>query len=356
MTNKITFSRIKRKALKHLWIWRIALLIGLFTAIILPVSLLVSLLNKSNIPHYLSFVSDFIFAPSDKIQTKDDRTNILLMGKGGGDHDSPDLTDTMIFISLSHKSNHVTTISIPRDLWIPDLQAKVNSAYYWGNKQSDNPGAGISLAKATVEDIVGVPIHYAVVIDFSGFTKIIDILGGIEVNVENTFTDPMYPIAGKENDNCNGDTTYACRYETITFTKGLQQMDGATALKFVRSRHSEGDEGNDFARNLRQQKVIAAIKTKILTPEVMFSIPKVKEILDLINKNLETDLTDTQKIILARKALNAGRVKDGVKQYAINMDFLDNPPISRKYYNAFVLIPKGGNWHKIQDWVKSLLP
>ena len=93
----------------------------------------------------------------------------------------------------------------------------------------------------------------------------IDFIGGVEVNVENSFIDKEFPITGKENDLCNNDLEYKCRYKIISFTKGVSSMDGQTALNFVRSRHAEGSEGTDFAREKRQQKVIEAIKNKLIS-------------------------------------------------------------------------------------------
>src|SRR5690606_11303223 len=121
------------------------------------------------------------------------------------------------------------------------------------------------------EFVTGEPVHYAMVMDFSGFKEVIDTLGGVEVDVEHSFTDTEYPIAGRENDLCDGDPEYRCRYETIEFKQGRQYMDGETALKFVRSRHAEGDEGNDFARSACQQRVISAIREKVLTTGILFN-------------------------------------------------------------------------------------
>ena len=81
---------------------------------------------------------------------------------------------------------------------------------------------------------MGQPVHYALLIDFSSFKKAIDVLGGVDVNVERSFDDFHFPIEGKENDSCNGDPTFSCRYEHVSFKKGWQKMDGDTALKFAK--------------------------------------------------------------------------------------------------------------------------
>ncbi|MEJ2441683.1 MAG: LCP family protein, partial [Patescibacteria group bacterium] len=99
--------------------------------------------------------------PAQKIQTTEDRTNILILGRSGEGHDSPDLTDTIIFASVGHTDHSVKLISLPRDIWIPELRAKLNSTYYWGNQRQK--GGGIILAKSTVESILGQPVHYGLV-------------------------------------------------------------------------------------------------------------------------------------------------------------------------------------------------
>lgn len=179
---------------------------------------------------FFSLLASFFLPRLDTIANYQGTTNILVMGIAGGDHAGEDLTDTMIVASISSIQKTVDLVSIPRDLWMPDIRAKINSAYHYG---------GNNLAKKEVEEVIGMPIHYTVLINFSGFKDIVDAIGGVEVNVENTFTDNFYPIAGRENDTCGGDRTYLCRYESITFEKGLVVMDGTTALKFVRSRHAE---------------------------------------------------------------------------------------------------------------------
>jgi LCP family protein required for cell wall assembly len=114
-----------------------------------------------------------------------------------------------MFVSIDHISPSFTIISLPRDIWIPALRAKLNSVYYWGNQKEE--GGGLPLSKSVVEEIVGQPVEYGIVIDFEGFQEIIDVLGGVEVNVERSFTDERFPIEGKENDECEGDPEYKCR-------------------------------------------------------------------------------------------------------------------------------------------------
>jgi LCP family protein required for cell wall assembly len=302
---------------------------------------------------------NFVTAPKEEVLSSNGNVNILIMGKSGGDHDGPDLTDTMIVTSVSLTGSEIKTVSIPRDIWIPDMMAKINAAYYWGKTgsiyfDSTTSGGGIGLAKKITEVVVGQPIQYGVVIDFSSFEDIVNALGGIEVNVERGFTDKLYPIEGRENDLCNGDKTFACRYESITFDVGNQMMDGATALKFVRSRHAEGDEGTDIAREARQQKVISAIKDKIMRPRTFLSIKVDMKLIDIAKKYIETDIDLPTAGTLARFALEGST---NVKQLTIPEGLLINPPTGKVYENLYVFIPNAGNgnWEDLNKWFTSVL-
>jgi len=206
--------------------------------------------------------------------------NILLLGYGGAGHDGGDLTDTMIVAHVEPKNKKVTLISVPRDLWVAlptngesVSYSKINAAYAIGLDDKKYPNkldlykgkaGGGELAKYAVSKVIGEDIRYFASIDFSGFVRIIDAIGGVDVNVPRTFDDYFYPIKGEEDNTCGFsaeelaeihrkysgfklEQQFTCRYEHLHFDKGITHMDGATALKFVRSRHSETD-GTDFAR------------------------------------------------------------------------------------------------------------
>jgi LCP family protein required for cell wall assembly len=331
-------------------------IIAVFVLIIL--FLFVVWAKSIGLPTYVKAAYNFIAAPAGQIDSVKGRTNILVMGKSGANHDGPDLTDTMILISVSLAKPEVVIVSIPRDLWIPEIRAKINAAYYWGDKVTpyfdNSKNTKIDFAKTIASEVVGQPIQYGVVIDFSAFKDIVDALGGIQVNVANSFTDNLYPITGKENDTCGGDPTFACRYQTVTFNAGPQIMNGDTALEFVRSRHAVGIEGTDIAREARQQLVIDAIKSKITQPKVFLS-PKVDiAMLGIIGKYVETDLNLPTAAILARNVLNG---YNNLKQFIIPQDLLFNPPVNAVYDQQYVFIPKAGNgkWQDINQWFSSVL-
>jgi LCP family protein required for cell wall assembly len=336
--------------------WKIVLFA--FLTIPLAIFLIVGL-GTLKYPFLARAVYNFVATPTDQIMSNNGLVNILIMGKSGGTHDGADLTDTMILASISTDGTGIKLISIPRDIWVPEIMAKINSTYYWGKTgtpyfSTQETGGGISFAKEIVGKVIGQEIQYGAVIDFSSFKDIVDTLGGVEVNVENDFTDKLYPVEGRENDTCDGDKTYTCRYETITFEKGLQIMNGETALKFVRSRHAEGTEGTDLAREARQQKVISAIKDKIMKPKTLLSLKTDWKMIGMVRRYLETDIDLPTAGILARFVWDGS---NSIEQLIIPEELLVNPLMSKIYNNLYVFIPKEGNgkWGEIQDWFASTL-
>ncbi len=278
----------------------------------------------------------------NEIPSQNGKINFLLLGVNGSDTSDSDLTDTMIFSSISPRTGKVVLLSIPRDIWIKEIQAKINTAYHYG---------GFDLAKKTVSEVLGQKIHYILVLDFNGFEKAIDILGGIEVEVERSFDDYKYPIPGKEKDLCEGDKELKCRYEHIHFEAGLQKMDGATALKYVRSRNALGDEGTDFARSQRQQKLISAFKNRLASPDFYLSPTKIYRLWQVFQSSVKTDIPGREygSFLL----LGAKMRKNTIVSNAITEDLLVHP--KTHYSKQWVLLPKSGDWQGIQQFVTDLL-
>lgn len=274
-----------------------------------------------------------------KLPQSSGRTNFLILGVGGGTHEGADLTDSMTVVSVRENPPDVAVVSIPRDLWISSLRAKINTMYHYG--QEKQPGGGLILAKSTVSEVLGIPIHFATLVDFSGFEKVIDALGGIEIDVLNSFEDQKYPIAGKENDVCE-----TCRYETIKFEKGKQIMNGQTALKFTRSRYSESDEGSDFARSKRQEQVMKAIREKIVQNPL-----KVIDLQKLAKEIIKTDASPDLYPAIVKLGLAV--YKTSIRSTSITQ--LYTPPISPKYDLQWVLMPKNDDYSIISSYIKDFL-
>lgn len=274
-------------------------------------------------------------------------TNALIIGLDTREKDSGLLnTDTIIIASYNHKTGDMRLISVPRDFYVevPDQgwYTKINGIYAAGENVKE--GDGITLLKKSLEQVTGMEIQYYGMVDLKGFIDLVDTLGGIDVMVENTFTDYMYPVYGSES-----------QYETVTFKKGLQKMDGATALKFVRSRHSmDNGEGSDFARARRQQRVIMAIKDKILSSDTLLNPMKALEIINVLSKNIKLSEITSEDI---QAGINIAK-KGSIDIYSFVLDpTLGNfQLITDKGFNmaAYVIAPvKGiGKYEDIQDYLK----
>ncbi len=342
--------------------------------IIWIISLVVVVLLLFKTASFFSFAYQLIFNKNIELKKSDGNINVLLMGVGGGQHEGPDLTDTMIFSSISVEKNKIFLSSIPRDLWIPDIKEKINTAYAIGNgKQKDG---GLILSKAVVEKVVGQPIDYIVVVDFDGFIKAVDLVGGIDIDVENAFDDYQYPNEDKRDDLCghtleeatvliaSGSATevFPCRYEHVHFDKGLQHMDGARSLIFVRSRYAIGDEGTDFARSRRQQKVINAFKDKIFSVGTILNPLRIANLYSVLSDHIHTNIPqdkfdDFVKLGNKMKHASIQSAVIDVGDKALNKKgLLINPPIE-SFNGAWVLIPRvgNGNFSEIQNYITCIL-
>ncbi len=180
---------------------------------------------------------------------------ILFMGMDmrPGDLGASARTDTMILIRIDPMTDRVGMLSIPRDLYVDvpgyALQ-RINTAYSLGTFEGE--AGGPLLAMQTVQYNLGIRINEYVMVDFNTFIKIVDLIGGVDVEVKETIYDPEYP-----------DMNYG--YDPFYLEAGWRHLDGATALKYARSRHSAAEGDIDRAR--RQQQVIFAIRDKVLAKD-----------------------------------------------------------------------------------------
>lgn len=273
-------------------------------------------------------------------------TNILLLGVPGGNYEGKDLTDTMILLSFNQESGKTVLISLSRDIWSPTLMAKINSAYHYGEEK--RKGGGLDLAKSIAEEITGLPVHNTAKIDFAGFIKMIDLLGGVEIEIERPFDDYKFPIEGKENDPCGGDPEYKCRYQHLHFDQGRQLLNGERALAYVRSRGAEGEEGTDFARSHRQQKLILALKNRIFSPEFLFKPSLVSDFIKILGEIVETDIPPDLLPYFGKMIIKIETTK--IKTLSPE-EFLINPPVWQ--YGQWVLVPRTGDFGEIQKYIRE---
>ncbi len=386
---KVEKNRLKLKRVKKI----LKGLVPIFLVLVILTAFALFLTTSST----SESVVNFIFQSG--LKSSAGRVNVLLLGIAGGIHDGANLTDTIMVATYNLKTNKLYLISIPRDLWLPSLQSKANATYEIGLGQNN----GLGFAKTIMGNILGLPIQYGLRLDFNGFIKAVDTLGGIDVSVVNTFDDVNFPIEGKENDLCGyqeqeidfsedqakqlnispgkmkvfvssdgkiatdsaqedaGAKYFVCRYEHIHFDKGLNHMDGVTALKFVRSRHGTNGEASDFARSKRQELVVGAIRNKILSFATLSSPQKISDLLKALGKSIDTNIS-------VKEALEFyGLTKKMERLVSLSLDDsqrmgLPNGrtsllvhPNPADYGGAFVLISQDDDFSTIHSYVRTML-
>ncbi len=283
---------------------------------------------------FLNSLRHLVATPSANLPgSEDERTNVLLLGIGGYGHEGPELTDTIIFSSFQPSTKEVGMISIPRDLTveIPGYgYRKINAVNAYA--ELNDRGSGPAAAAETIETILGQNVDYTIKVDFSGFEDIIDTLGGIDVYIDRSFVDPTYPL-----DDELGSV------ETLSFTQGWTHLDGATALKFARSRHGNNGEGTDFARAARQQKILMAVKEKTLSLGVLLNPAKLNRILGSIRDHVTTDMSVWEMVKFAKYIPDI--TDDHIASHVI--DNQSGLLYETSINGAYVLLPYKEDWSEL---------
>jgi LCP family protein required for cell wall assembly len=193
-------------------------------------------------------------------------------------------TDAIMIARIDPEKQRIALLSLPRDLWVtvPGYgQTRINSAHVWGIIY-DDPEGGMGLARKTVSNLLGIPIDYAVYIDFQGFMDAIDSLGGVTVDVEKELYDEQFP-------------TMDYGYTVAHFLPGPQQMDGATALMYSRIRHPD----SDFARMRRQQAVLAGVLATMRQQNMLQELASLEDLTAALRGYVKTDMPEERIIGLA---------------------------------------------------------
>ncbi len=262
--------------------------------------------SKSSFPSLNSI--DF----SEMILGKIDRINILFLGVDERKEDKG-RSDTIIFVSLNLKDNKINLLSIPRDtrVLIPGFgNDKINHAYRYG---------GLDLAVRTVEDFLGISINYYAKMNFQQFEKLIDAIGGVDIEVEK----PMY---------------YRDRTDKlyIRLTPGKHHLNGKDALGYVRFRH---DPLGDLGRIERQQKFLRALYNQMKNKISLINLP---QYINLVGSTIETNISFYEILFLASKFIN-------IEEGDINMVMM--PGIPENINGVSYIIP---DIDKIREWKKSI--
>jgi polyisoprenyl-teichoic acid--peptidoglycan teichoic acid transferase len=225
----------------------------------------------------------------------DGRVNILLLGKGGPGETAPDLTDTLLLASIDPVQNETALVSVPRDMLVRNQfggSTKINQVYAdakqarLANSNKNDADlqaaedAGLSAVKRSVTEVLGIPVHYYVMVDFVAFENAINTVGGITVNVK----EPLY------------DRTVAWMLggNPLVAGEGLQTFDGKRALLYSRSRM--GSARGDFDRTERQREIIVALQSKIFSLGTFSNPFKVVELMNTFGDRVRTDLNGLGEI------------------------------------------------------------
>ena len=274
---------------------------------------------------------ELVFNPTKELKGEENgRVNILFLGIGGEGHHGGELTDTIMIASIKPDEKEAALLSFPRDMYVQipetNINTKINAIKIFGDKSTKKNG--IDLIKKVAQDISGLDIHYYVQLDFQGFTKVIDDLGGIDIYLETAINDPTYPNFNRG-------------YDPFYIEEGWHHLDGATALKVARSRHSKM---GDFDRIQRQQIIIKSTKQKVFEKYTKFDIITFKNILDSLSDNMRTD-------IQIKELPRLYKVAKEIKNHKISAQTIDTKTyLNRTHVGmGYTLQAKDSSYDQIKD-------
>ncbi|OGH61684.1 MAG: hypothetical protein A2848_01105 [Candidatus Magasanikbacteria bacterium RIFCSPHIGHO2_01_FULL_50_8] len=281
----------------------------------------------------------FIATTRPALGLRSDRINIAVLGIGGEAHEGGLLTDTILVANIKPSTKQVALISIPRDtvVKVPGLgYRKINEAHALSEMQ--DRGSGPDVAVETLENFLGISIPYYIRVDFRGFEQMIDDIGGVDVYVDKPFTDAQCP-------------TWDFKVQTISFAKGWQHLNGVRALQYARSRHGNNFEGSDFARSRRQQKLMVAVRDKLLSKETLLHPSRVTDILRTLDTHINTNLDIPEFLELAQlgKEIDADKIESIV--FSDDPASVLYPDVSE---GAFYLRPRDPTLGQIHTLIKNI--
>jgi LCP family protein required for cell wall assembly len=282
-----------------------------FSGVVEPVADVSAPVDAPSTPQFEEQLDNLTFAV-ESAQPWDgkERVTILLLGIDQRcEETGPTHTDTLMLVTVNPIDLTAAVLSLPRDLWveIPGLGLdRINQAHYLGEVY-EYPGGGPALAVETVEATLGIPINYYVAVNFDAFVEVVDLIGGIVVDVPEAIDDPTYP------DRCYG-------YDPFSIEAGTHQLDGAAALKYARTRATFG---GDVDRAGRQQAVVLAVREQVLrldmVPQLMRQAP---ELWQTFQENVRTNMTIDEALQLGLLVQDIPR--DQIGTAVIDYDYVYN--------------------------------
>jgi polyisoprenyl-teichoic acid--peptidoglycan teichoic acid transferase len=228
--------------------------------------------------------------PSDSNVTGRVWNVLLLASDNDGKYRFPAvLTQVMMVVHIDTIKNTVTMVSIPRDSWVyvPDVGGmhKIDQAFFLGATQHNNFDDGVRQARLTVEKDYGITIDRYAWVGLGGFAKVIDTLGGLDIDVAHPVVDDIYP----DDTGSNANTPFA--YKRLYLPPGPQHLNGQQALEYVRSRHA--DLVGDIGRTQRQQQVLAALKQKLNVSSVLGNL---QQLFSDLKGEVYTDVSEQEML------------------------------------------------------------
>jgi len=222
----------------------------------------------------------------------------LLLGRGGGDHAGPDLTDTILVASIDPVNKTASLVSIPRDLWVSvpgGGSSKINAVFANAKYRSLNTNkdkakaeaAGAKAIEGMISDVLGIPIHYYSVVDFAAFKQAVDTVGGVSMNVPANLA-----VTERLWDETTGKNYY------LNVPAGTQQFDGTKALFFTRSRQTS--VRGDFDRAERQRLFITALSQKVFSSGTYTNPVKISQLMSDFGDHIATDFSVGNAIRMAQ--------------------------------------------------------
>ncbi len=281
----------------------------------------------------------------------DGRINILLLGKGGNGHEAPDLTDTLLVVSIDPINHEAAILSIPRDLYTPTTtNKKINAVYadaksrvLYGKKIANQSqvaeDAGLSAIDTVVAKDMGIPIHYHVLVDFTAFQEAVNTVGGIDVNVTTPLKDTLWLEDTGKN-------------FTINVGVGVHHFDGRTALVYARSRYTSAR--GDFDRTERQRGVIIALKQKVFSLGTFSNPVKISQLISTFGNHVQANLSVNEILRL----YDISKLIDNSKITSVGLaDPPNNFVTTDNIDGQSVVVPRAGSqdFSQIQNYVRNTL-
>ncbi len=376
----------KSKPEKNKKVWLKPLLIFVAIIVIVGAFFVIKtgfILNKiTNGGNVLSNLAHVIPGVSQEIKgQKEGRINVLLLGmRGADDPAGGTLADTIMVMSIVPKENKVALMSIPRDLWVKDpgrdSSSKINAVHAQGEQAGK--GQGLVSMKEIIGQVTGLPIHYAVSIDFKGFKDLVDSLGGLNIHLDNSFSEPLQFLGGTGRCDLTTFTVPTGQVETKTSTdekgrKTIRHYDlcatktpaecggnfklaagdltltGDQALCFARSR----DTTSDFERAKRQQIILQKIEEKATSIGTLSDFSKVNGMLDALGNDVRTDMQpwEMKAFYDVYKSMPKPQIAQRVLENS-EEGMLYNPPEDPS--KGYILLPIGDNYDKIHNLFQNI--